>query len=85
MHTIKNPGEGVAYIFAIIPGVLSGRSLSFWKKFPGVPYFEFCWIFISKFLKIGLGVLWYTPLPPDPSTVCIKLTFSKSLIMAAVR
>ena len=68
MHTVKNPGAGVAFIFAKIPGVGSWRSLSFRKNYPRVPYFEFYCIFINKFFwKFALEVLSYTQYPLTPS------------------
>jgi hypothetical protein len=64
MHTVENPGEGVAQVFTKIPGGVN----TFQTKFPGGPLL---WVLLQVFLKICLGGLCYTPRPHSPPSVCI--------------
>ncbi len=80
MHTVKNPGEGVAHSFAKIPG---GWVNSFWTKLPGgSPYFGY--ICINKVFLISLGGSYV--IPPSPLNPCVHLYFyERRLILFSER
>ncbi len=64
MHTVKNPGEGFAYIFAK-KGVREWEELMLLDKiFMGSLF----WVLLTSFLKICLGGPLIYPIPPYPLT-----------------